>query len=49
MTLKTFDIPAAGDEPTAPVNVPAPTIRLAGFQVSITGRFWVSTEALGYF
>ena len=25
------------------VNVPA-QIRLAGFQVSITGRFWVSTE-----
>jgi hypothetical protein len=31
--------------PTAAVNVPAPALRVAGFQVSITGRFWVSTEA----
>jgi hypothetical protein len=37
-------IPAASAEPTAPVNVPAPAIQVAGFQVSITGRFWVSTE-----
>ena len=46
-TLKTLDIPAAGIKPTAVVSVLAPAIRVAGFQVSITGRFWVSTEALG--
>src|SRR5947207_14160841 len=43
--LKTLDIPAAGVQPTAQVNVSAPGAALAGFQVSINGRFWVSTEA----
>jgi hypothetical protein len=37
-------IPAAGEEPTAHVNVSAPGAALAGFQVSINGRFWASTE-----
>jgi len=32
-------------QPTAQVNVSAPGAALAGFQVSINGRFWVSTEA----
>jgi len=40
-------IPAASVALTAAVNVPAPALRVAGFQVSITGRFWVSTEASG--
>jgi len=31
-------------QPTAQVNVSAPGAALAGFQVSINGRFWVSTE-----
>jgi len=44
-TLKTLPIPAAGKAPTAAVKVSAPAIGVAGFQVSITGRFWVSTEA----
>src|SRR5207245_7466074 len=44
--LKTLAIPAAGVKPTAHVNVSAPGAALAGFQVSINGRFWVSTEAL---
>src|SRR2546429_2293375 len=44
--LKTLPIPAAGVQPTAQVNVSAPGAPLAGFQVSINGRFWVSTEAL---
>jgi len=39
-------IPAAGVQPTAQVNVSAPGAALAGFQVSINGRFWVSTEAI---
>src|SRR5438128_8602359 len=43
--LKTLPIPAAGVQPTAQVNVSAPGAPLAGFQVSINGRFWVSTEA----
>ena len=43
-TLKTLAILAAGMKPTAAVNVPAPATGVAGFQVSITGRFWVSTE-----
>src|SRR5438876_5992125 len=43
--LKTLPIPAAGVQPTAQVNVSAPGAALAGFQVSINGRFWVSTEA----
>src|SRR6266480_6979051 len=43
--LKTLPIPAAGVKPTAHVNVSAPGAALAGFQVSINGRFWVSTEA----
>src|SRR5947208_16998754 len=43
--LKTLAIPAAGAQPTAQVNVSAPGAALAGFQVSINGRFWVSTEA----
>jgi hypothetical protein len=38
-------IDTAGAEPTAAVNVPAPAIAVAGFQVAITGRFWMSTEA----
>src|SRR5438876_12259591 len=42
--LKTLPIPAAGVQPTAQVNVSAPGAALAGFQVSINGRFWVSTE-----
>src|SRR5437762_2214958 len=42
--LKTLAIPAAGAKPTAHVNVSAPGAALAGFQVSINGRFWVSTE-----
>src|SRR5213080_2344448 len=42
--LKTLAIPAAGVQPTAQVNVSAPGAALAGFQVSINGRFWVSTE-----
>src|SRR3989442_6629320 len=41
--LKTLAILAAGAEPTAQVNVSTPG-PLAGFQVSINGRFWVSTE-----
>src|SRR5438876_1943167 len=45
--LKTLAIPAAGGKPTAQVNVSAPGAALAGFQVSINGRFWVSTEADG--
>src|SRR3989442_9551361 len=45
--LKTLAIPAAGAKPTAHVNVSAPGAALAGFQVSINGRFWVSTEANG--
>src|SRR2546430_11668048 len=45
--LKTLPIPAAGVQPTAQVNVSAPGAPLAGFQVSINGRFWVSTEAAG--
>src|SRR2546425_10818134 len=45
--LKTLPIPAAGVQPTAQVNVSAPGAALAGFQVSINGRFWVSTEAHG--
>src|SRR5947209_1715000 len=44
--LKTLAIPAAGAKPTAHVNVSAPGAALAGFQVSINGRFWVSTEAV---
>jgi len=36
---------AASAEPTAAVNVPAPAIRWPVFQLLITGRFWVSTEA----
>src|SRR5438132_13292732 len=44
--LKTLPIPAAGVQPTAQVNVSAPGAALAGFQVSINGRFWVSTEAI---
>jgi hypothetical protein len=38
-------LPVAGTR-TAAVNVPAPALRVAGFQVSITGRFWVSTGVL---
>src|SRR5437660_6383768 len=45
--LKTLAIPAAGVQPTAQVNVSAPGAALAGFQVSINGRFWVSTEGMG--
>src|SRR5213593_1142575 len=45
--LKTLAIPAAGVQPTAQVNVSAPGAALAGFQVSINGRFWVSTEGHG--
>src|SRR5439155_25793613 len=45
--LKTLAIPAAGAKPTAHVNVSAPGAALAGFQVSINGRFWVSTEDEG--
>src|SRR5438094_2278977 len=44
--LKTLPIPAAGVQPTAQVNVSAPGAALAGFQVSINGRFWVSTEGV---
>src|SRR5256885_14679253 len=44
--LKTLPIPAAGVQPTAQVNVSAPGAALAGFQVSINGRFWVSTEGI---
>src|SRR5438093_7052092 len=44
--LKTLPIPAAGVQPTGQVNVSAPGAALAGFQVSINGRFWVSTEAM---
>src|SRR5438876_1472564 len=44
--LKTLAIPAAGVQPTAQVNVSAPGAALAGFQVSINGRFWVSTEGV---
>src|SRR5436190_1517148 len=46
--LKTLAIPAAGVQPTAQVNVSAPGAALAGFQVSINGRFWVSTEVGGH-
>src|SRR5438874_6940664 len=42
--LKTLAIPAAGAKPTAQVDVSAPGAALAGFQVSINGRFWVSTD-----
>jgi hypothetical protein len=38
-------IPAVGCVPAACVNVSAPGAAMAGFQVSITGRIWVSTEA----
>jgi hypothetical protein len=44
--LKTLAIRAASLALTAPVNVPAPALRVAGFQVSVTGRFWVSTEEI---
>src|SRR5947208_4078997 len=44
--LKTLPIPAAGVQPTAQVNVSAPGAALAAFQVSINGRFWVSTEGM---
>src|SRR2546422_8501687 len=44
--LKTLDLPAASTKPTAQVNVSTPGAALAGFQVSIIGRFWVSTEGL---
>ena len=37
--------PGAGSSPVAAVNVPARSAPLAGFQVSINGRFWVSPEA----
>src|SRR4029453_7246606 len=43
--LKTLAIPAVGCLPSACVNVSAPGVALAGFQVSINGRIWVSTEA----
>src|SRR6266516_1700300 len=43
--LKTLRIPAAGVQPTAQVNVSAPGAPLAGCQVSLNGRFLVSTEA----
>src|SRR2546427_6928737 len=43
--LKTLAIPAAGVQPTAQVNVSTLGAALAGFQVSINGRFWASTEA----
>src|SRR5207249_12064860 len=46
--LKTLAILAAGAKPTAHVNVSAPGAALAGFQVSINGRFWVSTEGRIY-
>ena len=36
--------PGAGSSPVAAVNVPARSAPLAGFQVSINGRFWVSPE-----
>jgi hypothetical protein len=39
-----LDIPAASPRPAAQVNVSTPGAALAGFQVSIIGRFWVSTE-----
>jgi hypothetical protein len=42
--LKTLAILAASPRPTANVNVSTPGAALAGFQVSIIGRFWVSTE-----
>jgi hypothetical protein len=44
-SLKTLAIPAGGPRPLRLVNVPAPSLHLAGFEGSITGRFWVSTEA----
>jgi hypothetical protein len=44
--LKTLAIPAVGCLPSACVNVSAPGAALAGFQVSINGRIWVSTEVL---
>src|SRR5690606_15371377 len=40
-------LPAGDHVPPLLVNVLAPSLRLAGFQVSITGRFWVSTEGMG--
>ena len=39
--------PGAGSSPVAAVNVPARSAPLAGFQVSINGRFWVSPEVRG--
>jgi len=42
--LETFAILATGTRPIAAVNVSIPATSLAGFQVSIIGRFWVSTE-----
>jgi hypothetical protein len=36
---KTVAIPAVGKEPIACVNVSTPGAAVAGFQVSITGRF----------
>jgi hypothetical protein len=42
--LKTLAIRAVGEPPIACVNVSAPGAALAGFQVSINGRIWVSTE-----
>ena len=47
-SLKTFAIPAATHASSACVNVLAHHFPLAGFQVSIIGRFWVSTEASGH-
>src|SRR5207244_12465393 len=44
--LKTLAIPAAGAEPTAQVNGWPPSAALAGFQVSITRRLWVSPEGV---
>src|SRR5437899_7323652 len=44
--LKTLAIPAAGVQPTAQVNVSTLGAALAGFQVSINGRCWASTEVL---
>ena len=47
LSLKTFAIPAAGPRLAAPRQRLERLPRLAGFQVSINGRFWVSTEVPG--
>ena len=41
---KTLPIPAVDHDPRAFVNVSDQLTLVAGFQVSLSGRFWVSPE-----